>query len=198
MPNVKSLELPEKSAVSDYYQDLSIPTTDQASHEDYKNSEWAVGNYLFPFSKYEAAESDKTDSPNDDYLFSLTSPQDKNFHNGFWKLLRKRPEVLAQQKSGVFSYHGVVILSRPLFLNISTSFLEPGHIPVPSHFFQAIAPSSEVKDIEVYIVPNIDISSDTPLNEFRVTLEEFETKSGIKGIEALGNYMPSAEGPVPF
>ena len=39
-------------------------------------------------------------------------------------------------------------------------FLEPNHIPVPTHFFMVIVPNANENTIEAYIVPNQKIDDD--------------------------------------
>lgn len=50
-------------------------------------------------------------------------------------------------------------------------------IAVPTHYFKvAILDSTETR---AYIVPNTDIASDTPLDNFLTTLEKVEKVSGF-------------------
>ena len=63
----------------------------------------------------------------------------------------------------------------------------PSDIPVPTHFFQVVAPSPNKENTEVYIVPNRKIAEDTPLSSFRLSLKEFEKKTGIVGVESVAN-----------
>lgn len=174
----------QKEPIADYYQDYDVPKGSQASEEDYEGSNWAIGNYIFSLSESETSWDGSQDNPGGGLLFSVTSPQNAAFHKGFWKKLRQHVFNLTKNQQEV------VVLSGPLFLDDSSSYLEPGHIPVPSHFFQATCPSSNVKNIEVYIVPNKGIDITTPLDSFKVSTKEFEKKSGIKGVETLDRFFP--------
>ena len=53
-PNPGSFELEQKETLSEFYQDFDMPTNNQASASDYKDTKWAIGNDLFPPSKDEA------------------------------------------------------------------------------------------------------------------------------------------------
>ncbi len=180
----------QEKSIADFYQDLSIPTTDQASSADYIGSNWVIGNYLFPLiKKKEVPMNEENSNANDEYLFSVTSPQNKEFNRGYWEILRKRVLALAEKPGGVGF---VVVLSGPLFWDADRAFLEPGHIPVPSHFFQVIAPSTNTRDIEVYVVPNKNIGASTSLDTFKMSVKEFEKKTGIQGITTLGGFIPES------
>ena len=170
-PNSESFELEQKRVLSDFYQDFDIPTGDQASASDYEDSKWVIGNYLFTFSKGETQYQLEEEGLRNQYLFSVTSPQNPEFHKRYWKKLRDRGRVLIKK----LDVHSVVVLSGPLFFE-ERQFLNPGKIPVPTHFFQVIAPTSNAKDTEAYIVPNKEIDESIPLDEFKVTLKEFEKK----------------------
>lgn len=164
-----------------YRADPKIPQNDQASAEDYKSSDWVLGNYLFPFSK-QSIELNAV-SKEDQYFFSVTSPQDPDFHSGYWKKLRNYAHDQAR-KSEMPAYIGV--LTGPLFLSDNTEknlgVLEPNHIPIPTHFFQVIVPDANENDIEAYIVPNQKISEDVPLDHFKYDLKDFEKKTGLKDV----------------
>jgi len=169
--------------LKNYYQDLDIPKKDQANEADYKGSHWVMSNFLFPLPKL-AEERDQ-----DQYLFSVTSPQDPEFHQGYWKKLRGRVKRLAMKNSG----DRVGVLSGPLFLLENTNthsnkrVFGDNRIPVPTHFFQVIAPTSDPRDMEAYIVPNEKINEQTPLRCFKVSLKEFEKKTKIKGVKSITN-----------
>jgi DNA/RNA endonuclease G (NUC1) len=177
-------EVVHTKSVNFYSADPEIPQNDQASIEDYDHSDWVLGNYLFPFSKQAMELTDARKK--DQYFFSVTSPQDPNFHYGYWRKLREYAQTRAS-KSFMPSYIGV--LSGPLFLlenkNQNLRLLEPNHIPVPTHFFQVIIPNANENDIEAYIVPNQKIAGDVSLEHFKVSLEHFEKITGIKEVKRI-------------
>lgn len=187
----KEFDLSHTSPITDYYQDYDIPSSFQASASDYENSTLDIGNYLFPL-KSRTSSSLGDSNPANGLLFSVTSPQDAGFHKGYWEKLRKYVAAAATNSE---SDGFVAVMSGPLFLEKSSDYLEPGHIPVPSHFFQVVTRSMNVEDIEAYIVPNSNVSVDTPLSKFKVPIKELEEKSGINGIETIGSVLPS-DGPV--
>lgn len=61
-----------------YNVDPKIPPNNQASAKDYDPSDWVLGNYLFPFSKQAVEFTDAREEGQ--YFFSVTSPQDPDFH----------------------------------------------------------------------------------------------------------------------
>lgn len=178
-----------------YKADPEVPQNDQASAEDYVSSQWVLGNYLFPFSK-QATEL-TNESKKDQYLFSVTSPQDPDFHSGYWRKLREYARDQAK-KSSLPDYIGV--LSGPLFLaddgDKSLGVLEPNGIPVPTHFFQVIIPNANENAIEAYIVPNRRIGEDVPLDHFKYDLKDFEKKTGLKDVKKVARNLRTAL-PVP-
>ncbi len=106
--------------------------------------------------------------------------------------MRGRVKTLASEKKGVLNDY-VVVLSGPLFIsdgkNVNKGFLGGGRIPVPTHFFQVIASTTNPKDMEAYIVPNEQIEETRPLDDFKVTISEFEHKTGIKGSKVIAQYL---------
>jgi len=173
----------------DYYQDISIPKHQQASEEDYENSKWVVGNYLFPFPKDMKKWTDE--NPNDQYLFSVTSPQKKELNQGYWEKLNDRVKQIYLNKKGDLN-PGFGVFSGPLFLvneSEELRFLGKNKIPVPTHFFVIIIPNSNGEYMEAYVIPNEKIQEKTPLKNFEVPLKKLKTLSGIKGIENVNNLM---------
>ncbi len=178
-----------------YRADPKIPQNDQASADDYESTDWVLGSYLFPFSK--RATELTNESEELQYLFSVTSPQNADFHSGYWRKLRNYAREQAN-KSEFPAYIGV--LSGPLFLSKNTDkhlgMLEPNDIPVPTHFFQVIIPNANENAIEAYIVPNRKISEEMPLDHFKYDLKDFEKKTGLKDVKKIARNLKAAL-PVP-
>ena len=86
-----ALKLPQDKSAADYYPDFEIPKKDQASEEDYRNSGYVVGTFLFPFP--DGVEENK-EWKYQEIVFSATSPQNPEFHRGYWKKLRNRVRKL--------------------------------------------------------------------------------------------------------
>jgi len=175
---------------ADYSRDEKIPEKDQADAADYSDSPWVIGNFLFSTPKtFEGWKYSRHQ-----YLFSVTSPQNPDFHKGYWKKLRGRVKTLVEEKGADIS----AVVSGPLFLKrdgfSKKVVFGANQIPVPTHFFQAIAPNPNENDLEIYIVPNENIDEDIPLSKFRCTSKVFEQKTEIKGINSIADnlrtYMP--------
>lgn len=181
-PDAGCFEITPNESPNNYYQDLDIPKGEQASELDYKKSHWVMSTFLFPFTKQDKELSG--DNGHDLYLFSVTSPQDPEFHNGYWGKLRNRVKTLAERRK-LSLPNKVAVLSGPLFLSENETIFGVNHIPVPTHFFQVIAPTANIDDIEIYIVPNKKIDEKISLNDFKVTIKEFEKKSGIKKADSI-------------
>lgn len=182
---------------SEYYQDIAIPKNDQASEQDYNDTHWAIGNYLFPFG--EESIKQLYINPNEQYLFSVTSPQDRKLNEGYWKKLRDRVKQLVDSKEGTF-YSSVGVFSGPLFLydkNMKKEFLAASNLPVPTHFFQIIIPHPSGEDMEIYIIPNQYIDQNLSLKNFQVSMEKLETISGIKGLKNVNKLVPTPLMPLP-
>jgi len=184
----RSFKSSQSGSPKDYLQDPEIPKSEQASEMEYKHSHWVMGNFLFPFSKQD--EELSGESSQDQYLFSVTSPQDPNFHKGYWEKLRDRVKTLSMKDRMLFNNH-VAVLSGPLFLSkdgrTNKGILGENQIPIPTYFFQVIAPTTNANDIEAYIVPNEEISEAVSLDDFKVSIKEFEKKTKIKGVESIAN-----------
>lgn len=183
--NANSFPSPPDVVLQEYHPDPKIPLREQASVADYSDNQWVIGNFLFPFDPEEKLFSDENFS--DMFLFSVTSPQDHGFHQGYWKILRGRVEKFAKAKDIGFVGYNVAVLSGPLFLKAPSerTFMGNNHVPVPTHFFQVIFPTANPEDIEVYVVPNENIEISKPLNDFKVSLQEFEKLSSIKDVKGV-------------
>ena len=178
----RSFSSSSSECLADYRPDLAIPIENQASAGDYKGAQWIISNYLFSFDP--DVEELSSENPKDRFFFSVTSPQNPEFHKGYWKKFRSRVEAVEKAKLALFNYN-IAVLSGPLFLTEDSKkrrFFGSAHIPVPTHFFQVVVPSARPDDIEVYIVPNENIDMSKPLNDFKVPLEDFEKRSGIRDV----------------
>jgi len=180
----------QNESPTDYVQDDKIPEKYQATALDYEDSRFVMTNLLFSIPE----NFDGMKYLRHQYLFSVTSPQNPAFHKGYWKKLRDRVKTLVEEKGAVVS----AVVSGPLFLKRDgfpkEAVFGANQIPVPTHFFQAIAPNPNENDLEIYIVPNENIDEDIPLSKFRCTSKVFEQRTGIKGINSIVDnlitYMP--------
>jgi len=171
----------QREYFSSYSPDPDIPKEDQATQSDYEGSSFVISTFLFPVSQVFNGEEEH----HSQYFFSVTSPQNQDFHHGYWIKLRDRVKALAS----VQDRDKVVVLSGPLFFSEKRTVVEPGEVPAPSHFFQLIAPTPNSEEIEAYIVPNEKINENTPLSEFEVSMKEFERQTGIKSAEKIAIYL---------
>ena len=142
---------------------------------DYKGGGYDRG-HLAPAANHVSDEKGMADT----FLLSNVSPQSPSFNRGYWLKLEKHVRHLVEE-------HGKIkVVTGPLFLPeqseengkryVSYEVIGKSSIAVPTHFFKAIwTPQTE----EAYILPNIKISAETPLESFRATIEEVERVSGV-------------------
>ena len=174
-----------KEDMDNYYHDLEIPKDVQASSSDYLGSKFVMASLLFPFTKTDVSAEEFRHQ----YFFSVTCPQNSEFHQGYWKKLRKRVKEVSADWN-----RNVLVLSGPLFLpdkkQARYSVIGSNQVPVPTHFFQIIFPTMDLDKAEAYIVPNQKIDVDLPLESFGVSLNEFRIRSGVLLPKNMSDYFP--------
>ena len=179
----ESFSAPIKEDMDDYYPDLEIPKDVQSSSSDYLESKFVMSSLLFPVTKAEASPEELRYQ----YFFSVTCPQNPEFHQGYWKKLRKRVKEVSDEWN-----RNVLVLSGPLFLpdrgQTTYSVIGSNQIPVPTHFFQVIFQTMDLDKAEAYIVPNQKIDVHLPLGSFEVSLTEFRRRSGVLLPENMSDY----------
>jgi len=80
------------------------------------------------------------------------------------------------------------VLAGPLFLPIEEEerryikyeVIGENNVAVPTHFFKLIKIHSNEDICKIYIVLNFEISSETPIESFEVSVKELERLSGFK------------------
>lgn len=175
-------EAPDKI---EYFSEPDIPSIIQSDLADYQNSGFDIAR--LPLS----SSNDLTRAK---YPLSICSPQLPQFHRIYWAKLENYVKTLVK-KLNVFH---VMIARGPLYLPHKTSdgkkyvtyqVIGENNVAVPTHFFMAIFYPVAIGEgkgnedwtvsSEIYVVPNQDITENTPLESFRVNLEELEKISGI-------------------
>ncbi len=146
-----------------------------------------MSSLLFPFTKTNVSDEEFRYQ----YFFSVTCPQNGDFHQRYWNKLRKRVKEVSAEWN-----RNVLVLSGPLFLSERGQTTYPvigsDEIPVPTHFFQVIFPTIVLDKAEAYIVPNQKVDVDLPLGSFKVSLTEFRRRSGVLLPENMSDYFPPA------
>ncbi len=161
--------------------DQNIPSILRTEVSDYENS----GFVIAPLT---VASADGK------YPLSVSSPQLPEFNKTYWTKLRSYVMTLPK-KFGVYS---VLVVTGPLYFPheqadgekyVTYKVIGKDNIAVPTHFFQAVFYPAKTSDkeneenwtvaSEIYVIPNKDISSETPLESFKVDLEELERVSGV-------------------
>jgi endonuclease G, mitochondrial len=167
-----------KRATSQFKEDPAIPKHIRASLADYKYSKFDRG-HMAP------AGDCKQSSTAMDQSFLLTNicPQSPELNRVWWAHFEKHVRGLTEQ------YKKVEVFTGPLYLPtddvdgkryVHFSVIGPNDVAVPTHFFKLLHLESENgRQTEGYIVPNIPIDRDTPLEQFHVPTETIERLSGI-------------------
>ncbi len=157
--------------------DHEIPAQNRAKHADYINSGFQKG-HLVPAA--DAVSSEKATS--DTFFFSNAFPQVPSFNQGYWKSVEKHVREL------VNGYDTVEVFTGPLFIpqldaygrtRVSYDTIGSGNIAAPSHVFKVLFLHKRNTTSQAFILPNAPIASETPLSQFRVTLEKVQELSGI-------------------
>lgn len=133
-----------------------------------------------------------------DETFLLTNmcPQvGDGFNRDYWAHFEDFCRRLTQH------YPSVRIVTGPLYLPHRTSdgkwkveyevIGNPPNVAVPTHFYKIILGEGKGADqgssvaVGAFVLPNKEISNDTPLSEFEVPIEVVERASGLEFLEKL-------------
>ena len=149
-----------------------IPTEISATLQDYIDGGFGVGLLVFPTNN---------DDPKMTYSLSNAAPIKPALKSGYWK---KIDEYIYEQ---IQPLHNIQLFSGPLYLQKNQQdgkhyalyqLIGKNEVAVPSHFFRILY-TAPGKGPEIYIFPNEEINSATPLKSFSVSQKEFTKLSGI-------------------
>jgi len=180
---------------SSFAEDESEPPAFRALLSDYRGSGLDRG-HLTPAAdvKFSQRAMDET------FLLSNVSPQvGKGFNRDYWARLEQFSRSLVHAGAEEGPLREVFVCSGPLYLpergDDGRAYVRYRMIPdeeprvaVPTHFYKAIAvrtPGAEEVAVAAFVLPNRPLPDDVPLEQFAVSLDELEAKSGLEFFQEL-------------
>lgn len=162
-----------------FKEDPVIPKIFRATLSDYRNSGFDRG-HLAPAANHRLSAKALEET----FFLSNMSPQNPQFNRGYWSKFEKYVRDLTKE------YQFVDVFTGPLYLPkedemgkkwVTYQVIGENEVAVPTHFFKLITlqNSKGVKETEAFILPNEEISSKTPLENFKTTVQRVEKASGI-------------------
>lgn len=162
-----------------FREDPQVPSHIRAHPEDYRKTGFERGNMV----SVTASKSNPI-TREESSLMSNTCPQCPHLIRGYWADLEKSIKMQTQTSDEV------KVITGPLYLPqqgddgkryVKYQVIGGNDIAVPTHFFRVIASRKGEKiDTQAYIIPNIPVPKNTPLDKFKVSLEQVELASGIQ------------------
>ncbi|XP_056375615.1 nuclease EXOG, mitochondrial isoform X2 [Hyla sarda] len=161
--------------------DPNIPQIFSATNEDYLHSGWSRG-HMAPAgnSKY------STEAMAETFYLSNIVPQNYENNAGFWNRFEMYCRDLTQR------FDDVWIVSGPLTLpmqhedgkkSVTYPVIGKDDVAVPTHLYKVILARKKTSDETLaegaFIVPNVPISFQHQLPEYKVPLETIEKLSGL-------------------
>lgn len=159
-----------------FKEDPLIPASIRSTKEDYAGSGFDRG-HLCPAADAKFNENMMEET----FFLSNVSPQCPEFNRGFWSKLETHVRSLALQHGAVDVFTGGLYLPRDDGTGkrfVKYQVIGKNDVAVPTHYFKVIFGRGG-SPLESYILPNEQISAETPLKEFRTTLEKVEKAAGI-------------------
>lgn len=120
----------------------------------------------------------------DTFYMTNMCPQCPQLNRGYWAKLEKHVRDLTKE------YQNIYVLTGPLYLPqqeadgkryVKYQVIGPNDVSVPTHFFKLITLENWQGDREIraYILPNQEILSKTPLDQFKTTIQKIEKAAGL-------------------
>lgn len=162
-----------------FKEDPAIPELFRSSLNDYKGSGFDRG-HLAPAANHKESQEAMADT----FFLSNMSPQVPEFNRGYWSKLEKHVRDLTK------NYSIVEVFTGPLYLPevdenglrwVKYQVIGKNDVAVPTHFFKVLVLENSTgrKDCRAFILPNMQINSKTPLNDFEVTVQKVEKLAGL-------------------
>jgi endonuclease G, mitochondrial len=151
--------------------DLSGPS---AYDSDYRNSGYSRG-HMAPAADFAFSQA----SIRATFLLSNAVPQHQAVNQGRWAQVETAVRRIAAASDVTYVFTG------PIFESAETERIGDGHVSVPTHTFKVILVlHGTSKTMYAAIVPNA-VAVREPLNQFAVTVEEVERRTGFDFFSAL-------------
>lgn len=162
-----------------FVEDTLIPPQLRSTNKDYEHSGFDRG-HLCPAA--DARSSNKAMQKT--FFLSNISPQVPQFNRGYWLKLEKHVRSLTKQ------YKVIHVYSGPLYMAheekdgkryVKYQVIGPNDTAVPSHFFKVLFAEKKdgTFDEKAYILPNLQIDKEQPLESFETSIEKVVKSSGV-------------------
>jgi len=161
----------------DFREDEDLPFEFRTTPNDYEEPVFDQG-HLAP-----SESLDDTIAMNSQtFLMSNMTPQRPRFNRNGWRGLENRERKWASARGEVFVYIGPIYEGQVEFIG--------DRVPVPSHFFKVVYDPEENEAI-AFLIPHQDFLT-AELNDFLVSVDEVEQRSGLNLLSALPNATENA------
>jgi endonuclease G len=174
----KSIEGQVKRSIFDFKEDERIPQHLRATPTDYTRSGFDRG-HMAPTADYRSSHK----AMHETFYMTNICPQWPKLNRGYWAKLEKHVRDLTNH------YAHVYVTTGPLFLPfiernkryVKYQVIGKNRVAVPTHFFKYIKLEDEKgkKEIRAYILPNKEIPLETPLEQFKTTVQRIERAAGL-------------------
>jgi endonuclease G len=162
-----------------FKEDETIPEHLRASPSDYHGHGYDRG-HMAPAADHRASQ----EAMDDTFFMSNICPQNPKLNRYYWAVFEKHIRDLTKD------YKNIHVITGPAYLPtieeggrryVKFEVIGPHDIAVPTHFFKIIALESYdgVREIRAYLLPNQEIPNQTPLDNFKTTLEKVERVCGF-------------------
>lgn len=161
-----------------FQEDETIPQHLRASLADYKGQGLDHG-HMAPAADHRASPEEMKDT----FYLTNVCPQCPQFNREYWPKLEKYVRDLTKD------YQHVYVVTGPLYLPyqegkrrfVKYQVIGPNDVAIPSHFFKVITLEDHwgKRKVQAYVLPNMVISSNTPLESFRTTVQKIEKAAGF-------------------
>lgn len=162
-----------------FQEDPDLPLCVRSTLVDYKGSGFDRG-HMAPAANHKTSDEALADT----FYLSNMSPQHPKLNRGYWSKLEKYVRELTYNNDRVH------VITGPLFLPregndgkkfVTYQVIGPNNVAVPTHYFKLISvvAANGYKETYAYILPNEEIPSKTPLDNFRTSVQKVEKAAGI-------------------
>lgn len=161
-----------------FKEDENIPKHLRATLASYKGQGLDQG-HMAPAANHRS----HVEAMSDTFYLTNVCPQCPQFNREYWSKLERHVRDLTKE------YEHVYVVTGPLYLPyqegnrrfVKYQVIGPDDVAVPSHFFKVVTleNSQGRREVRAYMLPNMVISSDTPFEKFRTTVQKVEAAAGF-------------------
>lgn len=163
----------------EFKEDEAIPQHLRAILADYKGSGFDRGHQA-PAGDHKSSR----EAMDDTFYLTNMCPQCPQFNRGYWAKLEKHVRDLSKDHVNVY------VVTGPLYLPsveadgkryVKYQVIGPNDVAVPTHFFKMIMLEDWYgrREMKAYVMPNQEIAANTPLENFKTSIEKVERAAGM-------------------